>query len=327
MRHRACVVAFAIAGTAFARDARAESQTVRDALALTSGACLAPDSLAVAIASSLGRGEVDARLRVIVKETDDVVSVDIERNGQRVGNRLLPVRSLRCETTLALVRFTAAAAIAATEIAEDKDAAPESPVPPPPPPPPPPPQPSVPRRAPEAPTATPRVRAGAFVEAVALGNLVRGVSLGLAAGGQLRLFEVVDLRLGALQTLDTSLPVGPFSTDVQLLAGELLACAVVRTERHILLRPCLGTWVGRFLGRGQGFPMSTETYLPFVSGLARVDASYRVTSRFHVLLFVTGWVSMTSAELEAQTLRGQPAYDAQLPTVGLAGGVGTFVTF
>jgi hypothetical protein len=129
-----------------------------------------------------------------------------------------------------------------------------------------------------------------------------------------------------MQTVATSLPMGAGSTDVQLLAGELVGCGVVHTG-VLVLRPCLGAWVGRLLGKGQGFPESFRAELPFAAVLARVDAAFPLSSHVSVVLFATAWGSPTNASFEARTLRGRPAYRAELPGIGVVEGAGVSVAF
>jgi hypothetical protein len=336
---------FALAALAGVARADGPTRPIPDALVVDRGqgaTCVDRAAIAAQLARWLGRGELDSRVSIAVRETSDGVTYTVRRDGSDVGERRLAVAGASCAEVQAAVALAIAVAIDATvlDALGVRASAPSAPTAAAPSPPAPgvtgpfapgglgPPIPHVPSARlvvpPRPKGEAPRVLGSA--QGVVLLGVLPEVALGIAPSVDVELASAFDLRASALATTSVSVEIAEGTADVGLIAGRLDACAALRAG-VARLRGCAGVAAGAVQAEGSGYHDTYAQTVGWVAPVVRFDARWGFGRAFGLVLSADGFLPGLKPRLDVLRTDGSVRASRAFPLAGVTVGLGPSVAF
>ncbi|MFT3775714.1 MAG: hypothetical protein QM820_60985 [Minicystis sp.] len=322
--------------------ARGETRRLAEVLTVERAQCLAPATLASAVAAWRKDDRVDVRLRIeVVESAARGARFVLRRDDEVVGERTLDAAGASCDELREALALTLAVSI---------DAIPPAPPSPPPAAPPAPAAPSV--APPSAPPPAPALRTlhlpstfggarasqpsgpffafevdvegGVAIDLVPTPVGVLSATVGLRLGRSAPLGGVV--RAGLLVTSAGSFTVGAGTAEARLAAGRLDGCVHFQPGRFGL-DGCVGAAVGRLAARGSGFDRDADAAAPWAAITGRLAGRVSIVPAFALTAGVEGLVPIVAPRLEVEDSDHQTVVSVPVPPVALGLTAGVVVTF
>lgn len=294
--------------------AAAQDRPIEDAVSIArAGACLEAAPLAEHLRAWLRRDRVDARLAVVVEETEHGAALVILRDGAPSAARRFDALPTACADRRAAVALAIALAIDAAvldelvpERAPPVAATPASP-------------------SPEAPTpSTPFARLELAAEAQLLLEVLPEVAAGWQIGARVVLDRTVEVGLAAMVTSVAGADLQPGRVDAQLVGARVDAC--LRREDDVTLRGCLGVAGGAGRGQGRDLPSARESLVPYFGLLGRLGVAIRLHDALALEIAADAWVALVRPRFD-YLAGGEITASATLPIAGGSGSLGLAVRF